>query len=41
LLVVIGARADGTKELLAVVDGERESEQCKRPARCRLDGAEV
>jgi putative transposase len=27
LLVVIGAREDGTKELLAVVDGERESEQ--------------
>ncbi len=27
LLVVIGARADGTKELLTVVDGERESEQ--------------
>jgi transposase-like protein len=27
LLVVIGAREDGTKELLTVVDGERESEQ--------------
>lgn len=27
LLVVVGARQDGTKELLAVVDGERESEQ--------------
>lgn len=27
LLVVIGARQDGTKELLTVVDGERESEQ--------------
>jgi len=30
LLVVVGARADGTKELLAVVDGERESEQSWR-----------
>lgn len=27
LLVVVGAREDGTKELLAIVDGERESEQ--------------
>jgi transposase-like protein len=27
LLVVVGARADGTKELLALADGERESEQ--------------
>jgi len=27
LLVVVGARADGTKELLAMADGERESEQ--------------
>lgn len=27
LLVVVGARADGTKELVALADGERESEQ--------------
>ena len=27
LLVVVGARQDGTKELLAIADGERESEQ--------------
>lgn len=27
LLVIIGARADGTKELVALADGERESEQ--------------
>lgn len=27
LLVVVGAREDGAKELLAIVDGERESEQ--------------
>lgn len=30
LLVVVGARADGTKELLALADGERESEQSWR-----------
>jgi len=27
LLVIVGARADGTKELVAMADGERESEQ--------------
>ena len=27
LLVIVGARADGTKELVALADGERESEQ--------------
>jgi putative transposase len=30
LLVVVGAREDGTKQLLAIVDGERESEQSWR-----------
>lgn len=30
LLVIVGARADGTKELLALADGERESEHSWR-----------
>jgi transposase-like protein len=38
LLVVIGAREDGTKELLAIVDGERESEHSWKAVLLDLKG---